>query len=99
MATAALEHLPADSWTAARSETLFENPRIELRRLIEFCGLGATDAQIESMGQSFRKHIASLPVAKADDARLEPILPILRPQLQRLGYVVAQLFLIASMNT
>jgi hypothetical protein len=82
-----LSRLPPDAWTSVRCETFLSNPACELRRLIDFCGLIADDTQLAKLVQSVRDRAALWSTAPPDDAETEQVLPIMRPQLARLGYL------------
>jgi hypothetical protein len=82
-----LPNLPPQSWTNVRCEKLLEDPATELRRLVEFCDVRAEPEQIALLKHSLLVRSGMWAPGSPDDDAIRPLLPIMRPQLERLGYM------------
>ena len=88
---AARNEIGTDQWLDVRYETLVESPVETSERLLRGLGLPSDDC-VRHYAESLDRHVTkavSAPSAgkwKRDIAEIDPILPQIRPMMERLGY-------------
>lgn len=85
----------------ARYETLVENPKLEMRQIAQFLGIGWSDALADNLAVAERRGFIKTPsysqVAEPIyrraverwrnyEEQLQPVIPILEPWIRALGY-------------
>jgi Sulfotransferase family len=88
---AAKDQIGADRWVDVRYETLIESPTETVTRVLQQLGL-PPDEQVRQHAATLDRRVTkavSAPSARKwmrDVAEIQPILPQIRPMMERLGY-------------
>jgi hypothetical protein len=83
----AQEQSPPRDLLTVRSESIEADPRPQLERIVSFCHLQASEEELEKMVTIFRERLIAHVANVVDPPEFASALEVMRPLLQRLGYL------------